>query len=251
MPYSKSVFEKLKNSLNRAYLNSSTITSATILSTGYVDVTRSIKLAQLGTSSTISTIYNLEKEANDKTRFVNTGFSSSVDSSIQASAYSPDRKQKAVIRKLEGENDFVLEIYESNFLISHQLKISAKHRAICTNPFLVAQGICWSENGKRIMYLAEASQKKVDIWQELGEDFKDEEVGSLFEAHGYKHHWGEAAFDFYNLEMFVYDLETKRLGKPSKIDKKIKITSAQFADRQGHSVVFCGVLDDGEGISGT
>lgn len=109
-------------------------------------------------------MYSLEKSEGNRYKFVNSGFSSAIDSSIQASAYSPDRKSKAVFRKLDGETDFVLEIYENNFLISHQIKISAKHKSICANPFLVAQGISWSDNGRKILYLAEAAQKKVDIW---------------------------------------------------------------------------------------
>jgi hypothetical protein len=68
--------------------------------------------------------------------------------------------------------------------------------------------------------------------------------------HNYHHTWGEGASVFSDLQIFIFDLDSGKLLRASKIDEKIKITSAQFADKSGNSIVFCGITDTGEGLSG-
>ena len=108
------------------------------------------------------------------------------------------------------------------------------------------------------MYMAESKAKEIDIWKDLDSDSegknenkKKQETtfNELLSKHDYKHNWGEAAYQFFNLEVYVYDLETKKLNKVIGIPKTLKIQKPLFLGPKGNSITFVGI--EGEFPSGT
>ena len=163
MPISKIELQLARTALNEAYNQSPGISSASFLSENTIEVLRSIKCPQLGKSTQISGLHKIHCSTNNTFQLKSTGFWNNTDSSVLATAHSPSRDKKAVFRKLEGDTEFVLEIFDKYQLISHQLKISGKHRAVCTNLCLTTAALSWSENGNKILYLAESLPKKGEL----------------------------------------------------------------------------------------
>lgn len=231
-------FLELRDNLKEAYLRTSTVSSGTILPNNFVSITRSIpipteeKSTSITTSMKICGKYGTIEPLNNIT--VN-------DEKVIQNLYSPSRSKIAVLRS-PTEKKYVLEIWQ-NGVISHQIKIENYHQDICSNPYIVADTMIWSEDESRIMYMAEKSLKKYDLWKDPEED-EEFDLDSYLGKNKYRHNWGEGAAQFSDLEVFIFELESSKLFKVEGLDDKCRATYAKFVGDEGKSIAYCGIHGD-------
>ena len=235
-------FSALRNELKKAYLQSPVTTSGTVFSTGQISVTRSVKSPIEGKSISISSVYKLSEEAST---LVNLNIVNHKSGDLVAANYSPSKTQKVAIRKQE-ENNYFLEIWKDGVVVD-QVKIFGKHKDVCTNGYITIETVQWSADESKVLYMAERKPKEVNIFAEIDSEDDEEEDEKEFNAddylgaNDYKHNWGEAAFKYYNLDVYVYDLVERKLGKVKGIPESLKVLSVQFLGRSGNSLVFTGI----------
>lgn len=236
------LLKAFRTTLSNAYTRTSVVSSGKILGQGRIEVQKSVKNPQQDKTHSLQAYYTFQEE-----KLVQQQGHTLLNENVVTSAYSPDLSHQAVIRKLEGEHVYSLEVWKGDYIQYHK-KLEKKHKAVCNIGAIVPQGIQWSQDGSRLLYCAERKDKEVDIWKAFdepkeGEDkakdpFKEDDLLSKFE---YKHSWGEQSESFYNIELFILNLETETLGKVNGIPDHLKVISPQFLGREGTSLVFTGI----------
>lgn len=254
----KETFTKVRQQLQNAYLETPMISSGNFQkpNENMISVTRAIKNVKLSASTKTQSIYSLDRAANKLTRL---GFQSTVDSKILAEApYKKKTSKKAQMRKLD--EGYALEIWENGFVTHHVevtknskknysvayesekndiLKTPEIHGTFCNCAYLTASPLVWSPDGTKVLYMAEKAKKDVDIFTNLekvdkGSPFESQE---LLRKNNYAHNWGEVSFEFYDLEIWVYDLTTKILGKVQGQPEHLKLGFARFLGDSGLTFV--------------
>lgn len=241
-------FEELRSDLKEAFLKSTLLTSAKLMPNGHISATQSVKSPVEGKAISTSTSFYLDQE---NKKILPLGNTNMLNGDVLASSYSPSSSKQAILRKID-DTSLYLEIWE-NGVISHQVKVEKKHKDFCSNPFLCHFPIEWSNDESKVLYIAEKMPVPVDIWKEIEsdeEEGEDDGEKKIFNAddflskNDYKNNWGESAYKWFNLEVFVYDLETEKFGKVKGIPKDNKVSYAQFLGKEGNGIVFCGMKGD-------
>ena len=281
----KQLFKNLRSTFNNAYLKTPSITQATVLgisdpSSILISVTKSLKNPQMKKSLKTETFYTHSPEDGSIKPL---GITNTLSADIIASRYSPNRSQKAVLRKTaehdpsKNKHSYCLEVYENDGRITHQVQISAEglknggigefsklenlHKDVATSPMICYKGLTWSQDGSKLLYMAERAPKKVDIWsktktqnspqegQESGIQ-SDGEAWDLLSKHAYNPGFGELLGKFTNLEIFVFDLKSSTLFKvDSGLEDHHKIVHAAFLGPEGDHLTFT-ALDLGDIVEG-
>ena len=158
------------------------------------------------------------------------------ENDIQAETYSPSRDFRALFRK-NGDKT-ILEIWSKTCLIK-SLRVSDLHGAIYSSPeFCSGRGITWSQDEKKIAYIAE---KKEEKFPKYFDDFaNDEEASRALKTFEYRQDLGESYRGKVTPTLFLYEIQEEQLYRVANIPPEIIPTQLSFADKQGSRLVFCG-----------
>lgn len=184
-----------------------------------------------------SEVYSLDREKNSLKRL---NFESKNDGdTLTTSVFKKDTSKKAYMVKTSGVHEgFRLEINE-NGVRTHTVQISTPsylnhlvpdldkkpclygpkaltpHGKVCYVPNLTDSTLMWSPDGTKLMYLAERAKKIHNIHGKVPDSLDDMplKLEDYLSGFNYRNDWGDTYFDFYNLEIYIYDLSTKILGR--------------------------------------
>lgn len=240
----KSQFIQLRDDFKKSVLRTPTVTSATLLPNGYISVTKSTKSPQEGKSISTSTTMKINTEEESIQPLNHTTIN---DEKIIANSFSPSKTKIAVLKQVDAKApSYTLEIWESG-LISKKIKIEGHHKDVCNNGFIVFKTLDWSQDETKLIYMAEKNPKKIDIWKDVEED-DDFDIENYLGVNEYKHNWGESAFKFSDLEIFIFDLESEKIFKVKGLKEGARATYAKFVGKEGKDICYVGIK--GEFASG-
>jgi hypothetical protein len=232
----------LINELGQATLYTPTITTIDPLSTPGESYPKDFKLIYTQQNyrdgSTLKNSIFLSFDPSKETSIIEFPAFSSVESDVLTDSYSPSRRFRALFRK--GADKVTLEIWTKSGL-SKSLRVSDYHDAIYADPvFCATSTIVWSEDEKRILYVAEEKEKKIKKYYEGGLD-NEEEVSHTFGKFEYKQDLGEGYKGRKNPLVFIYEIEQETLSYILNIPHGIIPNYVSFTDKEGKQIVFCGI----------
>ena len=161
---------------------------------------------------------------------------SNVENDVQADVISPSRQLRALFRKSSDKT--TLEIWTRTGLWK-SIRISDLHEPIYGDPTFCITPIVWSQNEKRIAYIAENKEEKAEKYFEDLDD--DEQTQRTFDRYLYKQELGEGYRGKKQPIVFIYDLEEENLYQLLNIPKDITPAFVNFRDKEGTSVIFAGI----------
>ncbi len=157
------------------------------------------------------------------------------ENEVQAEVYSPSKNFRALFRKSGDKTS--LEIWGKNGLIK-SIKVSDLHGAIYNDAQFCLEGLRWSQDEKRIVYIAE---KKEEKYPKYFDDLTtDEEVSKAFKGFEYRQDLGEGYRGKVTPSLFVYDVREEQVYRVTNLPVELIPTQVSFADKEGKSMVFCG-----------
>lgn len=252
-------FKVLRTALTKAYISTPRITEAQIIEEKesgnfLISAQKQIHCPRANSVSKTNVIYEVKDELVIETD--NITFESEF---LVASRYSKDGTKRAVLKK-HSKFDFeknltlyVLEIWSQGDLLKN-IPLFSEEKGdfvpfiglVCSHPFLVMRGLEFNGEGDKVIFMAEKFKKKIDVWA------KDEEA-NLTSGNNFKANWGEAAENFSNLGVFVFDLENDNFGELKLEEDKMKVSHAQFLGDKGEKLVFVGYEEQEliQGIGGS
>jgi len=160
----------------------------------------------------------------------------SVENDILTDTYSPSRELRALFRK--GTDKVVLEIWTKSGLWK-SLRVSDFHDSLYADSVFCLTTIVWSEDEKKILYIAEKKEEKSEKYFDVLDN--EEQLAKTFEKFEYKQELGEGYRGRKNPLVFIYDIEQEQLFEVLNIPKDIIPTYVSFTDNQGNGIVFCGI----------
>jgi len=162
---------------------------------------------------------------------------SNVESGVLTDSYSPSRRFRALFRK--GTDKITLEIWTKNGLWK-SLRVSDFHDDIYADEiFCLYSTLVWSEDEKRILYVAEEKEKKIKKYYE-GFD-TTEELSHTYDKFEYKQDLGEGYEGMKKPLVFVFEVEQEILYQVLNIPDNILPTYISFTDKEGKKIVFNGI----------
>lgn len=154
---------------------------------------------------------------------------------VQAESFSPNGAFRALVRKKSDKT--TIEIWSKNMMVQ-SLRVSDLHGNLYTDAQFTLKPLTWSNNQKRILYIAE---KKEDKAPKYYDDIKkDEDAEKIFKNYMFKHDLGEGYTGKFSPFLFVYDIENNQLSKVANVPEDVIPTYASFIDEDGTKIVFCG-----------
>lgn len=153
------------------------------------------------------------------------------DLSILLQKYSPTGKYKVLLKANKG--GMLIEIFDQNGIVSRQVVPPTCHMGLIrkSNAY-VTEGIVWSEDENRFMYLADDPKKGLNL-------FKLKYFG--LSRYKYEDLPGERLQTHTNPSIYIYDIAAKsliRVQKPNTSQtSRIVYAQPQFTDPHGHSMV--------------
>ena len=115
-------------------------------------------------------------------------------------------------------------------------------KCLATSHYLVTHPVVWSKNGSKFLFLAErVINTELKPEQEFGE-----QVLNKFQ---YQHTLGEGHSKFYNLDVYVVDVEAKTLSKLSGTPDDLVLLYPSFIGDQGDALLLQGI-DSTKFVSG-
>jgi len=163
----------------------------------------------------------------------------SFESDIEAQGYSPSRNLRVVFRNYKEKK--YLEIWTKNN-VPKTILVTDFHDAVYNSPVFGMDPIRWSQDEKRILYIAEKKEdKKVKYFDEFKEDKDAQKALQQFE---YKEDFGEGIAGKKSPVVFIYDFEEDALFKVANIPEDIVPLQISFADKEGKTLLFCGLKWD-------
>lgn len=153
------------------------------------------------------------------------------DLTVMLQRYSPNGNYKVFIKA--SKYGFIIELFNQQVLIHRQVVPFTFHQAVIRkSPAFVTDGICWSQDENRFMYMADDPKANLNI-------FKLKELGVL--RYKYEDIPGERIQGHTNPSIFIFDIPSKTLFKvqkePETPTSRTIYAMPQFADPQGNSIV--------------
>jgi len=158
-----------------------------------------------------------------------------VEPFIAAESYSPSRNFKAILRVAPEKT--LLEIWGKTGL-QRTLKVSDYHGVIYTDLEFTIDALTWSQDEKRIAYIAEKRPPRVP---KLFENFNSEdEAKGVLRNFAYTDDFGEMYRGKSNPGVFIYEIVEDSLYSVVNIPEGIIPTQISFTTKEGSAIVFCG-----------
>ena len=159
---------------------------------------------------------------------------SNVESGVLTDSYSPSRRFRGLFRKSNDKT--TLEIWTKNGLWK-SLRVSDFHDDLYADEiFCLSSTLVWSDDEKRILYIAEEKEKKMKKYYE-GFD-TEEETSHTFDKFEYKQDLGEGYEGMKKPLVYVYEVEQETLYQVLNLPDNILPTYINFADKEGKKIVF-------------
>lgn len=228
-------YKETKEFLEKYYMECSTVDRGQLVGDQIV-VSKTNKVPAGEKDTATTQIYSIKEDGSP----VNTGIVVPVDGTVVASNWTKSGSKRVLIKEL-AEKQYAIEVFQQGSQV-YRREIKEKFKAICGAPALTSAQVVWSEDGNRLMFLAERIVDK----EAASEDVFDPKVLTKFE---YQHNFGEQHQKFYDLDVIIIDLKDKKLFKVDNIPEKLVVTYPLFANANGTSLVFNG-LDSTRFLSG-
>jgi acylaminoacyl-peptidase len=151
---------------------------------------------------------------------------------VMLQRYSPSGCMKAVVRMTtEGA---IIELYQFGILKIRKPVPPTTHLTPVRSPVLMTDGIIWSQDESRFMYMADDPIPLISV-------FKLKELGLT--RFKYRDSLGDKLSSHSNPTIFIFDLdgmEVIRVHKPTETaQKRIIYMQPAFADESGKSIICC------------
>jgi len=157
------------------------------------------------------------------------------ESDVQFEVPSPSGNFRALFRKTTDKT--ILEIWGKKGVIK-TFRVSDHHGTIYNDPQFCFQGIRWSADERKLLYIAE---KKEEKFPKYFDDFgNDEEASKAFKSFEFKQDLGESYRTKVAPTLFMYDIKEEQLYRIANIPSEIIPTQVSFGDKEGNSLVYCG-----------
>lgn len=157
------------------------------------------------------------------------------ESDILVESISPNTNLRAIIRKKSEKT--ILEIWGKERLLQ-SVRVSDHHGALFSDAQFTLKSLVWSNDERKILYIAEKKEQKVP--KHYDEIVSDEDADKILTNYSFKDDLGEGYTKRNDPILFLYNLQENMLYKVANIPEGTIPTYASFADEEGTKLVFCG-----------
>ena len=238
--YEQSKFLPFINELSKLTLYSPTITSFEATCPPDPNSTQRFKLSysqvnyQEATTNKNTAYINFDPH--DQSSINQLPFFPTAENDIEVDITSSSHKLRALFRR--ASDKLTLEIWSKRGLWK-SLRVSDFHDIVYNDPTFCISPIVWSQDEKRIMYIAE--EKEEDTQKYFEELDGQKQAQRTFDRFLYKQHLGEGYEGRKQPFVFIYSLEEEKLYQVLNTPKNITPVCVSFKDKQGTSITFSGI----------